>query len=40
MNDVISILNNDKYGMVKLFNSIKPDFLYVKGGCEWLKGDQ
>ena len=40
LNDVISILDNDKYGMVKLSNSKKPGFLYVKGGAEWLKGDQ
>ena len=40
MNDVISILDNDKYGVVKLSNSKKPGFLYVKGGEGWLKGDQ
>ena len=40
MNDVISILDNDKYGVVKLSNSKKPGFLYVKGCEDWLKGDQ
>ena len=40
MNDVITLLDNDKYGVVKLSNSKNPGFLYVKGCPEWLKGDQ